>query len=134
MPDNQLLSGKRVLVIEDEMLVIMGIEDLLSDLGCTSITVAGNLEKALDLIETQRFDLATLDINLNGERSYPAAKALTDAGVSFTFATGYGEHGVREGYGHRPVLTKPYSRYQMTEVLTALLGEGRPPHPGRASA
>lgn len=64
--DEQLLSGKRVLVVEDEMLVLMAIEDMLTDLGCTAISVAGDLDKALALIAAEKFDLATLDVNLNG--------------------------------------------------------------------
>ena len=125
--DDQLLSGKRVLVVEDEMLVLMAIEDMLGDLGCTSIKVAGNMEKALALVATEKFDLATLDVNLNGQRSYPIAKALSDAGVPFAFSTGYGEHGVGEGYGHHLVLNKPYSGPQLIKVLTALLAKGDPP-------
>lgn len=124
--DDKLLSGKRVLIVEDEMLVLMAIEDMLTDLGCTAISVAGNVEKALALIATERFDLATLDVNLNGERSYPAAKALTAAGVPFAFATGYGEHGVDEGYGGQLVLKKPYSSRDLTDVFIALLDASQP--------
>lgn len=109
------------------MLVLMAIEDMLADLGCTSISVAGSLDKALALIAAERFDFATLDINLNGQRSYPAAQALSDAGVPFAFSTGYGEHGVGEGYGRHMVLNKPYSSHQLIDVLTALLAETQPP-------
>jgi CheY-like chemotaxis protein len=129
--NDELLSGRRVLVIEDEMLVLMTLEDMLADLGCTSLAVAGNLDKALRLIATQRFDLATLDVNLNGEPSYPAARALIQAGVPFAFSTGYGEHGVDEGYCDRPVLNKPFSGPQLVRVLAALLVDSHPPGAGR---
>ncbi len=109
------------------MLVLMAIEDMLGDLGCTSVTVAGNVDKALELVATQTFDLATLDVNLNGQRSYPIAKALSAAGVPFAFSTGYGEHGIDEGYGRHLVLNKPYNCLQLTNVLAALLAEGNPP-------
>lgn len=109
------------------MLVLMALEDMLGDLGCTSVAVAGNLEKALSLIATQTFDLATLDVNLNGERSYPVAEALIEAKVPFAFSTGYGEHGIDESYGSHPVLNKPFSGPQLTKVLTALMAVGRPP-------
>lgn len=125
--DENLLSGKRVLVVEDEMLVLMAIEDMLADLGCTSVTVAADLDKALSLIATEEFDFATLDLNLHGQRSYPAAQALSDAGVPFAFSTGYGEHGVGEGFGDRPVLSKPFTSLQFTAVLGALLGGAKPP-------
>lgn len=109
------------------MLVLMALEDMLADLGCTSITAAGNIEKALALIEMNAFDLATLDVNLNGQRSYPIAKALSDNGVPFAFSTGYGEHGIAQGFGDRPVLSKPFSNAQLIKVLTALIAQGDPP-------
>lgn len=101
------------------MLVLMAIEDMLSDLGCTSITAAATVEKALTLIEAEPFDLATLDVNLDGRRSYTVAKALSDRGIPFAFSTGYGEHS--EGYGDRPVLNKPFNPAQLLTVLTGLL-------------
>jgi len=109
------------------MLVLMAIEDMLADFGCTSITVAGNLEEALALVAAQPFDLATLDVNLNGKRSYPIADALNDAGVPFAFSTGYGGHGVEEGYGIHPVLDKPFDSAQLEKVLAALLTSGKTP-------
>ena len=125
--DSQLLSGCKVLVVEDEMLVLMAIEDMLSDLGCTSISVAANIDKALDLIKTKEFDAATLDVNLNGRRSDPIAKALREHGVPFAFSTGYGEDGIKGGHGGHLVLRKPYTCSQFTEVMASLLLEGRSP-------
>lgn len=119
--DNQLLSGRRVLVVEDEMLVLMAIEDMLADLGCTSVLVAGSSAKALALIAANGFDIATIDVNLNGERSDAVADALADQGVSFAFSTGYGEHGVDKRHAGRPLLNKPYSRQQFTAVMIELL-------------
>lgn len=109
------------------MLVVMGIEDMLSDLGCTSITVAGNVDKALDLVETNSFDLATLDVNLNGQNSYLIAAALNNKEVPFAFSTGYGEHGLAEDYQRCIKLDKPYTRQQFVEVIIALINAGRPP-------
>jgi CheY-like chemotaxis protein len=117
----QMLSGKRVLVVEDEMLVLMAIEDMLTDLGCTSITAAATVEKALALIDAQPFDLATLDVNLDGRRSCSVAGALSGHGIPFAFSTGYGEHSVGSGYTNRPVLNKPFDHLQLIEVLTELL-------------
>ena len=103
------------------MLVLMAIEDMLCDLGCTSITVAGNVGQALELVETESFDLATLDLNLNGIRSYAVAKALNAKAVPFVFSTGYGEYGVEKDYARHPVLNKPFDCSQLTKILTALL-------------
>ena len=127
MDDHSLLSGKRVLVVEDEMLVLMAIEDMLADLGCTSITAAANVEKALELVATQAIDLALLDVNLNGQQSYPIATALSLNGVPFAFSTGYGGHGLIEAHEHSMVLNKPYTRPQFVAVITALIEAGQPP-------
>lgn len=124
---DQLLTNMHILVVEDEMLVMMAIEDRLTDLGCTSITVASSIDQALALIAANHFDLATLDVNLNGQRSYPVARALDLRGIPFAFSTGYGEHGVSEGFGERPVLAKPYEVHRMVAVLSALLAPALPP-------
>jgi CheY-like chemotaxis protein len=115
---------KRVLLIEDEMLLVMLIEDMLSDLGCTSITVAGSVETAMELIAENAFDLATLDVNLDGTRSNAVAEALSDRGIPFAFATGNDEHGFGKQFGDRPVLNKPFSSGRFKEVLGQLLGDG----------
>jgi len=119
--DDQLLSGRRVLIVEDEMLILMAIEDMLVDLGCTSIAAAATIEKALALIEAGPFDMAIVDVNLGGERSYPIAKSLKAHGIPFAFSTGYGGHGVAQGHGNGSVLNKPFDYPQLTKVLTALL-------------
>ena len=74
---DKLLSGRRVLVVEDEMLVLIMIEDMPADLGCKSVTSAATVEKALALINAQVFDVALLDMNLNGSDSHPVAEALS---------------------------------------------------------
>ncbi|WP_245318943.1 response regulator [Mesorhizobium temperatum] len=78
---DKLLSGRRVLVVEDEMLVLIMIEDMLADLGCESVTAAATVNQALAVIDAQIFDVAMLDMNLNGCNSYAVAEALGTRGV-----------------------------------------------------
>jgi CheY-like chemotaxis protein len=87
-----LLSGRRVLVVEDEMLVLIMIEDMLVDLGCESVTAAATIAQALALIEAQVFDVAMLDMNLNGSQPYSVADALAARIIPFVFSTGYSGH------------------------------------------
>src|SRR5580658_4547678 len=86
---SKLLSGRRVLVVEDEMMILMTIEDMLADLGCESVTAAATIQQALALIDTQVFDAAMLDVSLNGYKSHDVAEALAARGVPFVFSTGY---------------------------------------------
>ena len=118
---DSLLGGRNLLIVEDEMLVLMSIETMLADLGCTSITAAATVHQALSLLPSHVFDAAILDVNLNGHESYPVACALAARGVPFAFSTGYSDTGMREDYRRRPVLRKPYRTSQLVEVLTDLL-------------
>jgi CheY-like chemotaxis protein len=61
-----LLTGKRVLIVEDEALVAMLLEGLLEEYGCDVVGPCSTLQSALDVVRTQTFDLAVLDVNLRG--------------------------------------------------------------------
>ena len=117
---DKLLSGRRVLVVEDEMLVLIMIEDMLADLGCKSVTSAATIDKALALIDAQAFDFAMLDVNLNGSDSHPVAEALSARGIPLVYSTGNTDHGSRDGYSGRPVLRKPFKYEELVAILTHL--------------
>jgi CheY-like chemotaxis protein len=117
---DKVLAGRRVLVVEDEMMILMTIEDMLGDLGCV-VTAAATVDQALAFVDAQAFDVAMLDVNLNGNKSYPVADSLTARGVPFLFSTGYSDHGMREGYRDRPVLRKPFKYEQLVEILRRLI-------------
>lgn len=118
---DELLSGRRVLVVEDEFLVLMLIEDMLGDLGCESVSTAPSVRKALALVEAQPFEVAMLDMNLNGDRPFAIADALAARGVPFMFATGYSGHDLSAGYGDRPLLKKPFHAHELRKIMTGLL-------------
>ena len=118
---DKLLSGRRVLVVEDEMLVLMNIEDMLADLGCQSIAAAATVDQAMALIEAQVFDAAMLDMNLNGTKSFAVADKLAALGVPFVFSTGYSAQDMRDGYSARPLLKKPIRSAELTAVFAGLL-------------
>ena len=115
------LSGVRVLVVEDEMLVSMLLEDMLSDIGCTPVGPAMRIEPALTLVESVVFDIAILDVNLNGRESYPIAEALAARAIPFVFASGHTEDRLREEYRHIPSLRKPFRRNELERTLSAVL-------------
>lgn len=115
---HKFLSGRRVLVVEDEMLIVMMIEDMLSDLGCESVITAASVDSALGTLEAHAFDVAMLDSNLNGKSSDPIAEALVIRGVPFFFATGQKSGGLTSrGYPERPVLQKPFNLEQLEETF-----------------
>jgi CheY-like chemotaxis protein len=116
-----LLTDRRILVVEDEMLVLMNIEMALEDLGCSAIGATATVADALQALSTHQFDAALVDVNLGGEKSYPVADALAQRGIPFAFCTGCGDHGERHDLDCRLVLRKPYLRSDLIAVLKQLL-------------
>jgi CheY-like chemotaxis protein len=113
------LAGLKVLVVEDEALVSMLLEDMLSDLGCEIVGPIMRLAEALAAAEdpAQAMDIAILDVNLAGERSFPVAEALERRGCLFVLATGYDDAGIDERWRSRPMLRKPFLPHQLEQVL-----------------
>ncbi|ANU07109.1 HWE histidine kinase domain-containing protein [Paraurantiacibacter namhicola] len=79
------------LVVEDSMIIAMDAEDALRDIGFKEISVAPNVADALKAVERAKPDFALLDFNLGDESSEPVASRLSELGVPYFFATGYGE-------------------------------------------
>ena len=124
---NGLLQGVRVLLVEDETLVAMLLEDMISDLGGTVVGSASRVSRALEMVQDPGcgIDLAVLDVNLGGEEVFPVASALAERSVPFAFSTGYGNAGLPDAWRSRPTLQKPFTQEQVTTVLgRALRAEG----------
>lgn len=115
------LMGKRVLVIEDEMILAFDIEALLEEQGC-DVEAVGSIPRALDALRNRPPDLATLDMNLNGDASAPLAAALRDAGTPFLVITGYSD-AIRTDSASRdaPLLKKPFDGKELVRTLTGLI-------------
>jgi DNA-binding NtrC family response regulator len=114
-------SSRRVLLVEDEMLVVWLLEDMLADLGYAAVGPASSVNQALAMIEAEAIDVAVLDINLNGQISYPVADALAARGVPFAFSTGYDKDTLPNVYRSFPVLQKPFHRSELSDTLAKLL-------------
>jgi CheY-like chemotaxis protein len=105
-----VLAGKRVLLVEDEMLVAMMMKDMLTDLGFSVVGPYGRISEALPVARANDLEAAVLDINLNGELVYPVAEALVARGVPIVFVTGYGVESIDQQFSQIPVLQKPIER------------------------
>ena len=113
-------TGFRILVVEDEMLLVMMIEDMLLELGCDAVIVASRTEQALKLIESERIDAALLDVNLHGEKSDCVADALLAQGIPFIFCTGGSLVDLAPKFRDRPFLRKPFSYGDLSEKVAQL--------------
>jgi len=114
------MSALRVLLVEDEMLIAMDIEDMLVELGFDVVGPAPRLHTALKLAREAPIDLAVLDVNLAGERSFPVADVLRARGIPFLFATGYGPAGLTGDYASEITLQKPLEQRLLSNALATL--------------
>jgi CheY-like chemotaxis protein len=120
------LLGCRVLVVEDEVLVAWALEDMLTALGCGVIGPAARVDQALAMVAAGSIDVAVLDVNLNGQKSYSVADALVAQGVPFVFSTGYHKDSMADGYRDSPMLQKPYEQAELGNILAKLLFPAEP--------
>jgi DNA-binding response OmpR family regulator len=83
-----ILNGKTIVILEDEYLIALDAEGILTDQGAT-VHIATDLKEAAALAELERVDLALLDVNINGEFSFPVAQRFHERRVPIVFASGY---------------------------------------------
>lgn len=115
-----VLPGKTVLIVEDEMLNALAVKDMLSNLGCSVTGLAVNLTQALDLAQNGVFDIALLDIDLDGESAYPVAQALAARSIPFLFTTGIGDAGPLWSRDYLRIM-KPFSETALERMMAATL-------------
>ena len=119
----QPLSGRRVLVVEDESLVAMLLETILEDMGCTPVGPASNIDEGEALArDAADLDAALLDVNVAGRQVFPVAEALRARGVPFIFSTGYGESGLPDEWRGNPTIQKPFTEAAIRDALMKAMG------------
>src|SRR5262249_4967388 len=117
----QGLHGRRMIVIEDEALVLMELESSLTDAGCEVVGTAGTLEEARVLCAQAECEAALLDANLAGHNVDELAPALTRRNIPFAFVTGYGRESLPQGFKDAVVLKKPYAQADLIAVAESLV-------------
>lgn len=115
------LTGRRVLVVEDETLIAVAVEKVLQGLGCVVVGPVGKLDAALQLARAAALDAAVLDVAIRGGRTYAVADLLLVRGVPFVLASGYGGWALPESLQGRPRLTKPFTAQALEEQIRALV-------------
>lgn len=119
------LTGLRILVVEDDMLIAIQIEEVLQELGCVVVGPVGKLEAAMHLADAEVIDAAILDVNIRGGRVYPVAERLRARGIPFALASGYGDWALPPEFRNQQRLTKPFMAQELeAQVVSLHLGQG----------
>jgi CheY-like chemotaxis protein len=110
-------GGLRLLVVEDEVMISALVEDMAAELGHSIVALAASVEEAAGLAAGAEFDVALLDVNLQGQTVERVAATLARRGKPFVFTTGYSERVIPPEFKDRPMLPKPYHIDQLGEIL-----------------
>jgi len=112
-----VLTGKRILVVEDSPVVAPFTVSVLEDLGCTAVGPAPTLAFARELIENATFDAAIMDVHIRGERVFGLCDLLEARAIPFLLTSGYADWQVPPEWQSRPRLQKPYTFERLGEAL-----------------
>jgi two-component SAPR family response regulator len=110
-----------IFLVEDEVLIRMMLIEMVEELGHRVIAEAGSVAEGLSLAEIEEYDLAILDINLQGTNVQPIAEVVTRRGLPLLFLSGYGSGGVPDGFKGMPVLNKPCTPEMLKRTIDAVL-------------
>src|SRR3981189_2595236 len=113
--------GGSVFLVEDEVMIRMMVADMLEELGYRIAAEAGEINEAIRLAQSAEFDLALLDVTVNGKGICPVAELITARNRPFIFATGYGSSGLPEEYRDRPALQKPFQLETLAQVIASTM-------------
>jgi DNA-binding response OmpR family regulator len=112
-------EARKILIVEDEVLVSMHLEDLLTEMGHHVIGPSNRVVEAVELASHAEIDFAVLDVNVAGTMSFPVAAILRRRGIPFVFASGYGSQGLIDGYRQEITLRKPYESDELRRAIDA---------------
>ena len=119
------LFAPRVLIIENDFLIAEMIHAMVRELGYTVTRTVHRLPSALKELSKENFDGALVNIGIDEQKH---GVELADVmHIPFGFVTGYG-HSLAERHAHVPLLQKPFTAYQLRDLLEKLVGPAGTPN------
>jgi DNA-binding NtrC family response regulator len=119
---HQPITGQRLLIVEDELLIALELKHIVEQLGGTVVGPTGSVEGALQLLSDATPNAALLDVNLREGRVTPVAQACWDRSIPFVLVTGYGRLELEEPLLQSALrVRKPFDRRSIHKVLAIVL-------------
>jgi two-component SAPR family response regulator len=123
MAEKRILTGAKILLVEDEYLVAVELKTILSDIGAEIVGPVSRLQPARELARSQALDGAVLDVKLDGDTSFPLAEDLLARGVPILFTTGFDKSAIPERFRAAPCLAKPVNGAALRRLALARFGK-----------
>lgn len=116
------LTGRRVLLVEDDYLLADALAQALRSTGALVSGPIGTVDGALAAVaELDEIEAVVLDVNLNGIRVDAVADAVRARGVPMVFVSGYDRNLLPPRFADVPHCLKPVDIDQLAATLAAQL-------------
>lgn len=115
------LSGRRIIILEDDYYQAHDCKDTLEDAGAVVIAVTGVVPDLSVHLAQGSIDVVLIDINLGRSLSFDFARTLRDHGIPFLFLTGYDVGMLPEDLAGSPYISKPADRARIVTALADLV-------------
>ena len=117
-----ILTGRRVLIVENEALIAVAVEEEVWCLGTRNTYLALHKHKALEAIEEFKPDVVILDVSLADTGcDYEVADTLADRGIPFIFSIGRMATDLPDRHVGRPLVSKPMQSRAFAEAVSMAL-------------
>lgn len=118
------LSGRRVLILEDEYYIADDVRRMLDAAGTEVIGPCANFDQTKAAVEENGLDCAILGLNLHGRSAEGIADRLIERGKSVAIATGYGSRPVPERLQHVPRIEKRFDPPALLQIVAQICCAG----------
>ena len=113
------LSGRRILIVEDEYFLADELRRILAQLGIEVVGPAATLDGGLHLLVNTQIDFAVLDVHLRDSDAFAISATLLERRIPLLFATGYGEAQISPQCANVPRLEKPFDPLALVAAITS---------------
>ncbi len=113
----------RVLVVEDEFVILLTLKVQLESIGCEVVGSARDADTAVDLARTLRPDIVFMDVGLPEKDGVEATRAIMgECPTNIVLVTAYDDERVDKALaaGARVVLTKPIGQEQLARAIAQI--------------
>ena len=118
MPSKNSFGGGRILVVEDDLLVVADLVDMLHSMGADVIGPIESINKALERLDRlSGFVGAVLDLNVQGQLIFPLAEELSRRNIPYVFSTGYDDSVLPPEYAGIRRFSKPADEREIAAAL-----------------
>jgi DNA-binding NtrC family response regulator len=116
------LNGKRVLVVDDDFILLKELESILIGAGAEIAGLCQSVKDALNIIDEDDLAAAVLDVRLEHETVEPVARELSRRGVPFVFYTAHAEtEPIRSEWPECKIINKPAQHRTILEAVAGVL-------------